>query len=145
MDEIGQGADAREGLLGRIFGYAAFSQAGRAADAAVADRLATSLVAVMGRKAFLREAAANALLACAEALPDAVLARLMESNEALRGLLLAPSSEATPEACPPDADTCFLIVSGLDAAIEVLLLDENQLPAYVSLNLALHHQQNHVH
>lgn len=95
-----QGADAREGLLGRIFGYAAFSQAGRAADPAVADRLATSLVAVMGRKAFLREAAANALLACAEALPEPVLARLLESNEAMRGLLLCPASEATPEARP---------------------------------------------
>ncbi|KAK9903496.1 hypothetical protein WJX75_007153 [Coccomyxa subellipsoidea] len=92
-----KGADAREGLLGRIFGYAAFSQAGRAADLAVADRLATSLVAVMGRKAFLREAAANALLACAEALPEPVLARLLESNEAMRGLLLCTASEATPE------------------------------------------------
>jgi hypothetical protein len=95
-----QGADAREGLLGRIFGYAAFSQAGRAADPAVADRLATSLVAVMGRKAFLREAAANALLACAEALPEPDLARLLESNEAMRGLLLCTASEATPEARP---------------------------------------------
>lgn len=66
----------------------------------MADRLVTSLVAVMGRKAFLREAGANALLACAEALPEPVLARLLESNEALRGLLLCPASEATPEARP---------------------------------------------
>ena len=59
-----QGSDAKDALLGRIFGYSAFSQAGRAADNATAARLVASLISVMGRKSFLREAAANALVAC---------------------------------------------------------------------------------
>lgn len=63
----------------------------------MADRLASSLAAVMSRKAFLREAAANALLALLEGLSEPVLARLLESNQQLRGLLLATPSDATPE------------------------------------------------
>ena len=43
-----QGSDAKDALLGRIFGYSAFSQAGRAADNATAARLVASLISVMG-------------------------------------------------------------------------------------------------
>lgn len=92
-----QGSDARDALLGRIFGYSAFAQAGRALDNTVADRLMASLISVMGRKSFLREAAANALVACLEALPNATLKHVLSSSEPLQGVLTRKPEEATPE------------------------------------------------
>jgi hypothetical protein len=92
-----QGSDARDALLGRIFGYSAFAQAGRASDNTVADRLVVSLIAVMGRKSFLREAAANALVTCLEALPTATLKHVLSSSEPLQSVLTRKPEEATPE------------------------------------------------
>ncbi len=92
-----QGSDARDALLGRIFGYSAFAQAGRALENTVAERLVASLVAVMGMKSFLREAAANALVACLEDLPPATLKHVLSSTKPLREVLTRKSEEATPE------------------------------------------------
>ena len=93
-----QGSDAKYALLGRILGYSAFSQAGRGADNAVADRLVASLISVMGRKSFLREAAANALVACLESLPGGTLNHVFSSSKPLQTVLSRPPNEATPEA-----------------------------------------------
>jgi len=92
-----QGSDAKDALLGRIFGYSAFSQAGRGADIAVANRLVASLISVMGKKSFLREAAANALVVCLEALPAQTLKHVLSSNELLQAVLTRKPEEATPE------------------------------------------------
>ena len=92
-----QGSDAKDALLGRIFGYSAFSQAGREADSAVANRLVASLISVMGKKSFLREAAANALVTCLEALPAQTLKHVLSSNELLQAVLTRQPEEATPE------------------------------------------------
>ena len=93
-----QGSDAKDALLGRIFGYSAFSQAGRAADNATADRLVASLISVMGRKSFLREAAANALVACLDSLPAGTLQHVLSSSEPLQAVLTQESQlRATPE------------------------------------------------
>ena len=92
-----QGSDAKDALLGRIFGYSALSQAGRGASNAVADRLATSLMAVMGRKSFLREAAASALVACLLGLPAQALKHVLGSCEPLRDMLTRKPDEASPE------------------------------------------------
>ncbi len=94
---VAQGSDAKDALLGRIFGYSAFSQAGRAADNATADRLAASLISVMGRKSFLREAAANALVACLDSLPAGTLKHVLSSSEPLQAVLSRQPNEATPE------------------------------------------------
>ena len=92
-----QGSDAKDALLGRIFGYSAFSQAGRAADNATADRLVASLISVMGRKSFLREAAANALVACLDGLPAGTLKHVLSSSEPLQAVLSRKANEGTPE------------------------------------------------
>lgn len=80
-----------------MFGYSAFSQAGRGADNAVADRLVASLINVMGRKSFLREAAANALVACLEDLPAQTLEHVLSASEPLQAMLTREPAEATPE------------------------------------------------
>ena len=92
-----QGSDAKDALLGRIFGYSAFSQAGRAAENATADRLVASLISVMGRKSFLREAAANALVACLDSLPAGTLKHVLGSSEPLQAVLSREPNAATPE------------------------------------------------
>ena len=92
-----QGSDAKDALLGRIFGYSAFSQAGRGASNVVADRLAASLIAAMGRKSFLREAAASALVACLLGLPAQALKHVLGSCEPLRDMLTRRPDEASPE------------------------------------------------
>ena len=51
----------------------------------------------MRQKAFLREAAAAALLAGLEGCPAPVLARLLAEHEGLRALLMASPSESSPE------------------------------------------------
>ena len=50
-----QGADLRDALLGRIFGYAAVVRSGRALPPALARSLAAGLVAAAAKKSFLRE------------------------------------------------------------------------------------------
>ena len=92
-----QGSDAKDALLGRIFGYSAFSQAGRGASHAVADRLTASLIAAMGRKSFLREAAATALVACLLGLPPQALKHVLSSSEPLRDMLTRKPDETSPE------------------------------------------------
>ena len=92
-----QGSDARDALLGRIFGYTAVFQAGRGGSFGAAARLADALLAAMRQRAFLREAAASALLAGLEACPAPVLARLLAEHEGLRALLTAPAAEGSPE------------------------------------------------
>ncbi len=94
-----QGADARDALLGRVFGYAAFAQGGRAADCAVASRLISSLLDISGRKSFLNEAVTASLLATLEGLPELVLAQVLAQHEELRETLSCEPSEATPEVC----------------------------------------------
>ena len=61
------------------------------------DRLAASLISVMGRKSFLREAAANALVACLDSLPAGTLKHVLSSSEPLQAVLSRQPNEATPE------------------------------------------------
>ena len=97
---LAQGSDAKDALLGRIFGYSAFSEAGRGSDNATADRLVASLISVMGRKSFLREAAANALMACLHTLPAGNLKHVLSSSEPLQAVLSRKPNEATPQVLP---------------------------------------------
>ncbi len=52
----GQGADAKDALLGRVFAHAAVARSGRLGTTPDAARVAGALVDAMHRKAFLREA-----------------------------------------------------------------------------------------
>ena len=56
-----------------------------------------SLISVMGRKSFLREAAANALVACLDSLPAGTLKHVLSSSEPLQAVLSRKPNEATPE------------------------------------------------
>ena len=98
LADMAQGSEARDAFLGRIFGCGAVFQAGRAGGSyEAAARLTSSLLHAGAQKAFLREAAASALLAGLEALPQPVLARLLAEHAGLREVLTAQAAEATPE------------------------------------------------
>ena len=64
----------------------------------------------MGRKSFLREAAASALVACLLGLPAQALKHVLGSCASLRDMLTRTPDEASPEVS--DAHLCLL--SGLD-------------------------------
>ena len=51
----------------------------------------------MGRKSFLREAAANALVACLDSLPAGTLKHVLSSSEPLQAVLSRKPNEANPE------------------------------------------------
>lgn len=57
-----QGSEARDALLAQIFGCAALVRTGRVQDWAAADAMTTMLLSAGGKKAFLREVAAEVLL-----------------------------------------------------------------------------------
>ena len=92
-----QGSDARDSLLGRLFGCAAVIRSGRVADAAVAAGITARLLAVAAAKSFLREAATAVLLELLEGAPDAVTAAVLADSAELRGVLQAPPTESNPE------------------------------------------------
>ena len=92
-----QGSDARDSLLGRLFGCAAVIRSGRVADADVAAGVASRLLAVAAAKSFLREAATAVLLEMLEGAPDAVTAAVLAGSSELRGVLQASPTESDPE------------------------------------------------
>jgi len=92
-----QGSDARDSLLGRLFGCAAVIRSGRVADAEVAACIAARLLAVAAAKSFLREAATAVLLELLKGAPDAVTAAVLADSPELRGVLQASPSESDPE------------------------------------------------
>ena len=93
-----QGSDARDSLLGRLFGCAAVIRSGRVADAEIAMGVASRLLSVAAAKSFLREAATAVLLELLEGgAPDAVTAAVLAGSPELRGVLQAPPAESDPE------------------------------------------------
>lgn len=57
-----QGSEAKDMLLGHIFGLAAVVQAGRVQDMAVRKQVATQLLLLGGKKAFVQELAVGIFL-----------------------------------------------------------------------------------
>lgn len=57
-----QGSEARDALLAQIFGCAALVRTGKVQELAAADAMTTVLLSAGGKKAFLREVAAEVLL-----------------------------------------------------------------------------------
>ena len=125
-----QGTDVRDALLAQIFGCAALVRSGRVQSQGDADVVTTILLGAAGRKAFLREVAAEVLLemigtrchhmnqaanmsqkisgpmtvGChyADALGDANVApQLLASSDALRNYLKRAPSDSTPEVGHP--------------------------------------------
>ena len=92
-----QGSDARNFLLGRIFGYAAFARAGRLQATPDIIRCVTALVAVMHGKAYLREAAVRVLVLILEPLDTQQLQQVLEGCKGLRELLSCAVVESSPE------------------------------------------------
>lgn len=92
-------SEARDNLLGQLFGCAAIVRAGQVQDPETASRVVTMVLAAAAKKVFLREVAAEVVLDLTDRLKEQkVMVEVLESNEAIRGLLQQPPSSATPEA-----------------------------------------------
>lgn len=96
-----QGSEAKDMLLGHIFGLAAVVQAGRVQDMAVRKQVATQLLLLGGKKAFVQEVAVGIFLQIAgmiTSLLDAVF-RCVSVNGPL----------AVPRALPLARVECLLL------------------------------------
>lgn len=92
-----QGQDARDALLGRIFGCAALARSGRVADTAVAVKLVQTLLAAAAKKSFVQEAAAGVVLELLEGLGAAAAAEVIEGCPELVDMLMLPPGDSSPE------------------------------------------------
>ncbi|GLC57322.1 hypothetical protein PLESTB_001211700 [Pleodorina starrii] len=93
-----RGGDAKETLLGRMFGYGALLRSGLPLEQSLLCRLFNGLIQCGLRKSFLRECAAALALAAAERLDEQGMEEVTAAGQPLAGMLAAPPAEATPEA-----------------------------------------------
>ena len=92
-----QGSDAKNVLLGRIFGYAALARAGRLTNTKDIVRCANALLEILHRKAYLREAAARVLILVLESLSSDQLEKVRKACQGLDDLLSKPADESSAE------------------------------------------------
>lgn len=93
-----QGADARDALLGRLFGLSALIKArDLTKDLQLAAEIASSILSMMASKAYLREASVCALLELTGSLKEKQLGTLIAGTPALKELLTGPAESAPPE------------------------------------------------
>ncbi|GFR51036.1 hypothetical protein Agub_g13364, partial [Astrephomene gubernaculifera] len=93
-----KGGDAKDTLLGRIFGYGALLRSGLPLEAGQLGSLFSGLLECGARKSFLREAAAAVALEAAARMEPAGVAALAVPGLPLGKMLAAPVEESTPEA-----------------------------------------------
>ena len=106
-----QGPDARNAILGVIFGYAAFARAGRLQDQQQLIKCVEAVVAAMASKVYLREAAAKVLVFILEGLDEPALAAVLQQCPDLQAMLVAPVQESHPEVCALQGLTVRTILS----------------------------------
>ncbi|KAG2493575.1 hypothetical protein HYH03_008094 [Edaphochlamys debaryana] len=97
IDGSTKGGDAKETLLGRLFGFGALLRSGLPLDAATVAGLFNGLLTVGARKSFLREAATTVALEAAARMDAAGVAALAAYGQPLAQLLAAPPADATAE------------------------------------------------
>lgn len=103
-----QGPDARNAILGSIFGYAAFARAGRLQDQQHLIKCVKTVVAAMASKVYLREAAAKVLVLILEGLDEHQLAAVLELCPSLQAILAAPVPDSHPEVLSPSGSQSML-------------------------------------
>ncbi|KAK9814621.1 hypothetical protein WJX72_008822 [[Myrmecia] bisecta] len=114
-----KGSDAKDILLGKLFGYAAVVRAQSITDADLAVRVASVLVQIGDSRSFVKEAATNVLLELAGSLDDAALQAVVSQAAGLKAWLEAPPTEASPEAlllalhCHPRLHSVWPVVLAL--------------------------------
>ena len=89
--------DARDALLGRLFGCAAVVRSGRVQDSPLAVKLLQYLLEVAASKSFLKEAAVDVVLELLDGLPRPVASAALSECAELRELLSKPPADSSPE------------------------------------------------
>ena len=105
-----QGADARDALLGRLFGLSALIKVrDLTKDLQLASEIASSILSMMASKAYLREASVCALLELTASLKEKQLGALIVGTPALKELLTGPVDTATPEVLSVVLSWCLVL------------------------------------
>eukprot|EP00798_Chlamydomonas_sp_ICE-L_P019314 gene19314-25966_t len=96
----GGGGEARDVLLGRVFGMGSLVRSGLIPtnDSAVACAVVKELLSLSNKKSFLREAAIAVMLEMCQQLDAVTMKSLLEESEPLRSFLTVSSQEASAEA-----------------------------------------------
>lgn len=122
-------SEARDNLLGQLFGCAAIVRANTVQDLATASKVVTITLCAAAKKVFLREVAAEVVLDMFDRLRDEVVMRhVLRSNEAIRALLQQPVDSSTPEGLllamrlwpllPPDLAKSCPLLPALDRPLD---------------------------
>lgn len=91
-----QGTEARDALLGQLFGYGCIARSGIVTSLEEITELTSRVVKLANQKSFLREAASAVLLDLAERLNDDQL-KVMVDEDGLKGWLTAPAADSNAE------------------------------------------------
>ncbi|GIL59964.1 hypothetical protein Vafri_14611, partial [Volvox africanus] len=90
--------DAKDTLLGRLFGYAALLRSGMPLEQAVQEAVFNNLLQFGQGKSFLRECAAAVALEAAERMDTEAIAAVAAPGQPLATMLAVKPADATPEA-----------------------------------------------
>ncbi|GLI61735.1 hypothetical protein VaNZ11_004161, partial [Volvox africanus] len=93
-----KGGDAKDTLLGRLFGYAALLRSGISLEPSVQGAVFNSLLQCGQGKSFLRECAAAVALEAAERMDTEAIAAVVAPGQPLATMLAVKPADATPEA-----------------------------------------------
>ncbi|MEW5313413.1 MAG: hypothetical protein WDW38_004984 [Sanguina aurantia] len=124
LDGANKGGDAKDRLLGKLFGISALLRSGMRLDTATASTCIATLLDIASRRSYLRESATAAVVQAVGTVERTVLAKLVsngpESCESLAAVLASAPKDATaemlllclvlwPRLAPSGASACKLL------------------------------------
>jgi hypothetical protein len=113
-----QGGEARDMLLGQVFGFGAIVRSGLSIDAAAAHDMATALVHVADKKSFLREVAGKLLGPNGDS-SHAGRQELVLSQRGYLGVVVGGSHRQVGRVLPTVPATCLLSVPSCCGAVRL--------------------------